>query len=219
MSNGQALYVLIGALIGLLFLPLVEFVKHRTQQYLTKKKLLLKCADIKISLVWQLNMLDSTMKNRRLFISQGEHSVESYSVPSFVFPELIADYENAYSVLSPGQRKAFLVLVALQKGVESCSKSWSSDQGEESKIKNEQFSAECNINKEAEVLGRLRELEKIFYKKYLSTETKMFSTAIWMHYVFEEFTQDTFVEKRPAYDAALTFFVKSAAQQSNVEQH
>ena len=216
MSSGQALYVFIGALIGLLFLPLVELVKHRVQQYLAKKKLLLKCVDIKAVLVGQLDMLASTLKSRRVFISQGEHSVEFYSVPSFVFPEIMADYENAYSVLSPGQRKAFLVLVALKKGLESLSKSWSSDQSEEFKTKHEQFSDEYDINKASEVLGRLRELEKTFYKKYLSIETSMFSTAVWTHYVLEEFTQDNFAEKRPAYDVALDFFVKSAVPQSNV---
>lgn len=219
MSSGQALYVFIGALIGLLFLPLVEFVKHRFQQYLAKKKLLLKCADIKTVLVGQLDMLDSTMKSRHIFISKGEHSVEFYSVPSFVFPELIADYENAYSVLSPGQRKALLVLLALKKGLESLSKRWSSDQREESKIKNEQFSGEYDLNEAAEVQGGLRVLEKTFYKKYLSIENSMFSTAVWMHYVLDEFTQDTFVEKRPAYDVALDFFVKSAVPQSNVAEH
>ncbi|MGZ0703285.1 hypothetical protein [Pseudomonas piscis] len=215
MSSGQASYIFIGALIGLLFLPLVEFVKHSLQQYLTKKKLLLKCVDIKAVLAGQLDMLDSTLKNRRIFISQGEHSVESYSVPSFVFPELIADYENAYSFLSPGQRKALLVLVALKKGLESLSKSWLSEQAEELKIKYEKFSDEYDINKAAEVRGRLRELEKTFYKKYLSIETAMLSTAVWMHYVLEEFTQDTFAEKRPTYDVALDFFVKTAAPQSN----
>ncbi|MGY2221719.1 hypothetical protein ACW9IK_03430 [Pseudomonas gingeri] len=218
MSSGQALYVFIGALIGLLFLPLVELVKHGIQQYLAKKKILLKCADIKIVLAGQLDMLASTMESRRAFISQGEHSVESYSVPSFVFPELTADYENAYSVLSPGQRKAFLVLVALKKGLESLSKSWSSDQDEERKMKYEQFSDEFDINKANEVIGRLRELEKTLYKKYLSIETAMFSTAVWMHYILDEFTQNTFAEKRPAYDVALDFLVKSAAPQSNAGQ-
>lgn len=216
MSSGQALYVFIGALIGLLFLPLVEFVKHSFQQYLAKKKLLLKCTDIKTVLAGQLDMLDSTMKSQHIFISKGKHSVEFYSVPSFVFPELIADYENAYSVLSPGQRKALLVLLALKKGLESLSKRWSSDQREESKIKNEQFSGEYDLNEAAEVQGGLRVLEKTLYKKHLSIENSMFSTAVWMHYVLDEFTQDTFVETRPAYDVALDFFVKSAVPQSNV---
>ncbi|MBN4180734.1 hypothetical protein [Pseudomonas savastanoi] len=219
MSGGQALYVFIGALIGLLFLPLVEFVKHRLQQYLAKKKLLLKCADIQTVLVGQLDMLASTMESRRVFILRGDHSVEFYSVPSFVFPEFIADYENAYSVLSQGQRRAILVLVALKKGVESLSKKWSSDQGEEVRVKGEQFGAEFDIGEAAEVIDRLRALEKNFYKKYLSTETAMFRTAVLMHYVIEELTQDNFSEKRPAYDIALDFFIKSAAPQSNIGPH
>ena len=219
MSNWQALYLFLGALIGLLFLPLVEFVKHRLQQYLAKKKLLLKCADIKNVLVGQLEMLATTVENRRFFILRGEHSVETYSVPSFVFPELITDYESAYSVLSPGQRKAILVLVALKKGVESLSKNWSSYQSEEVRIKGEQFGTEYDIDETEEVLSRLRHLEKTFYKKYISTEIAMFRTAVWMHYVIEEFTHDTFLEKRPAYSVALDFFIKSAASQGSAGRY
>lgn len=67
MSNGQALYVFIGALISLLFLPLVEFVKHRVQQYLAKKELLLKYAEVKAVLVGQLDVLASPVKNNQYF--------------------------------------------------------------------------------------------------------------------------------------------------------
>ncbi|AZE09124.1 hypothetical protein C4K10_0822 [Pseudomonas chlororaphis subsp. aureofaciens] len=92
MSSGQALYALISALISLLFPPLVEFVKHRLQQYLAKKKLLLKSLDIKTVLVGQLDMLASTLKSRSIF------TLEEFTQD--IFAEKRQGYDVALDFLS-----------------------------------------------------------------------------------------------------------------------
>lgn len=180
--------ILIAGAVGFILSPLNDGIKNLIYTWRSKRKLIQK---LKISHGIMKNSipgLNGTAQKREAFIKEfrGPENGEAFTTPTFRFPDIEKEIEDAYSLLSNNQKHLLVILVGAQQHI---AKLMDKIEKQEEDLR-EFLHQKYQINQEDYSSTTVKNETNNFYRRILSCEKAIVFTACTVYSTTEKILAD-----------------------------